>query len=356
MGDYCFVILESINRVPFLAKYIANSNYTYDIVIWDRSANSNNPNAEHFYAFHYGEREHFKYLFKAIGYVKFSVFATKILRTHNYKGVFVFNVNTGLLCLKTLLEKYRNKYILDIRDYWNEHIKIIYHFEKKLINNSYANVISSAAYKRFLPEAKYTLTHNSQLISESTIRYFRNKGIEHKGVIILACIGGCKNLAFDKKIISYFANDNRFYLKYIGKGYDKLTDYCQVNGISNVYCEGMFPMEDTFKKYEDVDMILNMYGNNTPKLDYALSNKLYFAAQLGKPIIVCISTYMEEVAVKNGFGISIDINKESDKTRLYEFYNSLDYNHFINYCDRFLQNVSKDEAIFDKLISSFVND
>lgn len=354
MKKFCFVIIESLNRAPYFEKYIKSCDYEYDIIIWDRSASSANPGARNFYVMHYKEGKDLSYKDKFLGYIKFSKFASNILKKNNYHGVFVFTPNVGILCYNILMKKYKRKYVLDIRDYWQEKHKIVYLFEKGLVNNSYANIISSRAYKKFLPKSNYIVTHNSQVLDEKTKKYFRMQEIRKKEKIVMACIGGIKFIDYDKKVIDYFANDNRFYLKFIGKGYEQLEKYCEQNHISNVYIEGMFPMSDTFLKYEGVDMILNMYGNHTPKLDYALSNKLYFAAQLGKPIVVCKDTYMEKVAVSNGFGIAVDINSIQSKDDLFKYYNSIIYKEFIKGCNSFLCRVAEDEEKFVGIIRKFV--
>ena len=355
MSKYCFVIIESLNRAPYLAKYLNILDKDYDIIIWDRSGNSKNPGANNFFVLNYKQGKNLNYFDKLCGYICFSRFASHILKKNNYDGIFVFTANVGILCYKVLTTKYKKRYILDVRDYWQEKHKIIYLIEKGLVKNSYANVISSSEYKTFLPKAEYVLTHNSQVIDDTVIKHFRNKRVLPKKQIVLACIGAVKYIEYDKKVIDYFANDSRFFLKFIGKGYEQLSDYCDSHKIRNIYIEGMFPMNETYDKYEEVDMILNMYGNHTPKLDYALSNKLYFAAQLGKPIVVCKDTYMERVATDNGFGIAVDIEDINSKDRLYKYYNSINYDELLESCDKFLKIVQKDEQNFASMIKQFIN-
>lgn len=354
MSKYCFVIIESLNRAPYLAKYLEVLKEDYDIIVWDRSGNSNNPGAANFYTMDYKQGKNLNYFDKFVGYLKFAKFASRILKKSDYKGAFVFTPNVGILCNRVLIRKYKKRFVLDVRDYWKEKNKLIYLMEKGLVKNSFANVISSRAYKTFLPKSEYIVTHNSQIIDEKLMNHFRSQRISPKNKIVVACIGGVKYIEYDKKVIDYFANDDRFFLQYIGKGYDQLGNYCVNHHIGNVYVEGMFPMNETFDKYENVDMILNMYGNHTPKLDYALSNKLYFAAQLGKPIVVCKDTYMEEVSVGNGFGISIDLNDQDGKEKLYRYFNSINYDEFVKNCDSFLNSVEEDESNFEQMINSFV--
>ena len=34
---FCFVFLDSSNRMPYIYKYIQAESYKYDLVLWDRS-------------------------------------------------------------------------------------------------------------------------------------------------------------------------------------------------------------------------------------------------------------------------------------------------------------------------------
>ena len=169
----------------------------------------------------------------------------------------------------------------------------------------------------------------------------------------MACIGGVKYPEYDKQVIDYFANDSRFELRYIGRGYEVLEDFCQEKGYKNVYIEGEFPIAETMGKYEGVDVILNMYGNHTPKLDYALSNKLYFSAQLGMPILVCPDTYMAEMVTKHGTGFVVDIHNPSDKDRMFDQYMNVSWDEFRNRCDSFLDEIREDEQKFQSMVREF---
>ncbi|MBQ3669280.1 MAG: hypothetical protein II920_08655, partial [Clostridia bacterium] len=121
----------------------------------------------------------------------------------------------------------------------------------------------------------------------------------------------------------------------------------------NVHAEGEFPMSETLMKYEGVDAVLNMYGNHNPKLDYALSNKLYISAALALPIIVCPHTCMSETAEKYSTGFTLDIDRPEDRDRLYEYLTGIDRAEFIYNCDRLLENTRADDERFNKLIARF---
>lgn len=363
MDKYCFIHLDSPNRMPYLQKYLSKAEYKYDLIIWDRSGTKDNYGADKCYYMttildkyrksRQGRRGLVNSIYKLFAYTKFHFYLTYHLRKNKYKGVFVFAQNTGIICLHTLIKYYRGRYILDIRDYFRETNKWVFYSDKKLIENSFANIISSEAYKSFLPEGKYILTHNSQDFDKDIIQRFRTREKRKTRPIVLGCIGGIKFEQYDKKLLDFFANDNRFLLKFIGRGYDSLESYCEERKICNVYIEGEFPIDETLDKYESIDMILNMYGNNNLHLDFALSNKLYFAAQLGIPIVVCPHTYMEKISKKYQFGVSVDINIPSSKEKLIEFYDNIDYEKMFSGADVFLEIVKKDEKIFFDTIKHF---
>jgi hypothetical protein len=359
MKRICFVSLDNINRVPYLFKYIEEISGEYDIVYWNRNLSEENCGAANNFNFKFqmptgtSLKSQLK---KLIGYLKFRKFATKILEENDYSGVVLLTGNLSVLLGGVLLRKYRKRYIVDIRDYWMENFKLFYMLEKKMIYNSSQTVISSAAYKRFLPEYDYVLCHNSQMLNMDIIKSFRtkDKGLkDSKSPIVISCIGGVKNVEYDKKVLNFFANDNRFIIRYIGRGYGGLKKYCIENKIKNVIIQDEFPMDQTLEFYKSTDIILNMYGNNTPKLDFALSNKLYFAAQLGMPILVCNSTYMAEISTNYGFGIAIDIKDNTDKDKIDNYYRNINWQDFYQKCDRFINKFNTDNENFKKQIREF---
>ena len=207
MEKYCFVHLDNINRMPYIQKYIDSAQYDYDLVYWNRNKTDEKIGADKYYPMVCpdGKSKISKIIIKAYAYMRFGMFASRILKKNNYKGVFVFTPNVGMLCYRVLKKKYNKKYILDIRDYWMENQKWLQYIEKRLVKHSYANVISSKAYLNFLPKAKYTLTHNSQNMSNEIVNAFRERKIK-KSKIVLSCIGGAKYIEYDKSVIKYFAD------------------------------------------------------------------------------------------------------------------------------------------------------
>ena len=52
MKKFCFVMLDSINRTPYIWKYINAADYKYDIILWDRGRNSDSCGAEKCYYYY----------------------------------------------------------------------------------------------------------------------------------------------------------------------------------------------------------------------------------------------------------------------------------------------------------------
>lgn len=292
---------------------------------------------------------------KLFGYVGFRHFAKKKLLEGNYDALVFLTANCAVLLSDVLKKKYKGRFIIDIRDYWHEDFKLYHDAEQELIKQAALAVISSPAYRSFLIDHDYIIMHNDQIIDEKAARGFQSKR-SPSDPFVIACVGGVKDIEYDKRVISFFSNDPRFELRYIGRGYGQLADYCTENGINNVIAEDEFPMGETLKKYEGVDAILNMYGNHSPYYDYALSNKLYFAARLRMPILVCKDTYMEEISTKYSFGYAIDLSDQTVKDSVLRSYTEEAIAAREKGCRAFLDLVESDTDDAKKAIGKFLNE
>ncbi len=350
----CFVGLSNIQAAPYLYKYIELLDNEYDIVYWDRKDIDENCGATNHYSMKYPIKADASKIKRLKGYLKFRKFASKILKNESYDGVILLTGNVAVLLGHILKKKYEGRYIVDIRDYYKENNKWYFNAEKDVLDSSAMAVISSKAFKTFLPERKYYVVHNSQNITKEQVNIFRAREKKKDKQLVISCIGGMRFFEQYKRVLACFANDNRFLIQFIGSGSNILKKYCEENNITNVYLHDRFPPRKTLDFYYDADIIMNLYGNNTPLLDYALSNKLYYAAQLGIPILVCPDTYMEEVAVSNGFGFTFDLEDETMRDKLYEYYHLVDWDKLYQNCDKFMEEVYAEEEEFKNAVKSFL--
>lgn len=311
----CFVNLDSLNVTPYFEQYRRCLSTKYDIIYWDRGGHDVSVDALNVYRFfHKVDKPGFQGLIQlAIGYLGFRLYATRILNRNNYKRVVALTGNTATLLSKSLRNKYSHRYIIDIRDYFLEDFAPYRMVEERTIEQSGLAFISSPAYTAFLGKHKFLIMHNVQTINDKEAALVQNKK-RPSNPLIIASIGTAKNLELDKKVISFFANDPRFLLRFIGRGYERLAEHCSRQGITNVELIGDFESSETLKYYADIDVILSMYGNEKTHFKYQLTNKLYYAMQLNLPIIVSPGTYMASVVSKYHLGFALDLNeRESDQ-------------------------------------------
>ena len=254
-----------------------------------------------------------------------------------------------------MIKKYKGKYIVDVRDFTLENYSLYRKMEQKVLAYAYSTVISSPAYKNFLPDGDFVIAHNFSPFLEAKVEQIRNsQQDEKKDPIRISFVGTVRFIEMDKKILRLFAGDERFRIQYFGTGSQVLEKFCKEEKIENVAFYGSFTPEMTMTFYEKTDLINNLYGNHTPFLDYALSNKLYHSGQLYIPILVCPETYMQDVSLQYDMGFVFDVDKVEDKDRLYDWYRKeLDFDKLARGCDNFICSVKKDNEKFSKMLANF---
>jgi len=361
MKRFCIVSFCNIYLLPYASIYIESiisNGFKCDLLYWDRDCiggfNDNYTMCDK-KIFEHKITPKTPVIFKIIGYLKAINYFKKVLNRQCYNGIVFLQSHGAIACSSLLIKKYRNKFILDIRDYTFEKNKFYYNKEKQLINTSFANIISSPAYKDFLPISSYTIAHNFKPLSCEQIKMIQMKPkLEEYKVINISFIGTIRFMDICKKMLKLFANNEHFCLNFYGTGSEILANYCKENDIENADFYGTFPQEKTIEFYQKTDLINNIYGNHSNYLDFALSNKLYYAALLHIPIIVCPETYMETIVKEYSLGYVFDMNINNAPARLYEWYTSYDRKVFDNGCDRFIERVKIENELFYDKCDEFV--
>ncbi|GAB1475513.1 hypothetical protein MASR2M70_03450 [Bacillota bacterium] len=95
-------------------------------------------------------------------------------------------------------------------------------------------------------------------------------------------------------------------MKFVGVGSEKVKKYADYISCTNVEFVGKFESDKTVGYLQEADIIYNVYGNKRICERMVLSNKMYYAACLNVPILVCKNTYMYEVAKRCGIGFAVD--------------------------------------------------
>ena len=320
---------DNIYLVPYIKMYtnlLDQNDICYDVLYWDKNRNEMFDD-EKFIRFSTENDQGKK---KILGYLEFRKKTIELCKNRHYDLLVPLHPICNIVLYDILTRKYKGRYVFDVRDYSYEKYGIIRWMEKQLVKSSMMNIISSEGYKNFLPQGEYHLVHN---IPQIDYEGFRQTANTNNKVITISYIGLIRFMEQNKKIILFFKNDPRFHLNFIGTNASKLQYFCEDNGVDNVTLIDTFPPEDTLNYYKTTDLIMNLYGNHTPLLDYALSNKLYFAACLYKPILVCSDTYMEKITKEFDIGYSLKLENEDEKNRLYQYIKELKREQFITNCN-----------------------
>ncbi|WP_454970510.1 hypothetical protein [Dorea sp.] len=345
--------------MPYLNTYlniIKDMNAECDLIFWDRDGNAKDETIDgiHYVPYTCIAPPEQSMIIRDLKYIPVARFIIKKLKSNNYDRVIFLQTHAAVLCARTILKKYERKYIVDIRDFTLENISFYKKIEKKVIDNSYFTVISSEGYKEFLPENKYVIAHNFTEASEEMINKIVNKE-KYNHTINISFIGYVRFYDMAKKLLLKFSNDERFKISYIGTGANALEQFCVDNNINNVVLYDRFEPSETIKFYQECDLINNLYGNNDKYLDYALSNKLYYAAQLQIPVLVSENTYSSEVASKYNIGISWNPDEEDAVDKLYDAYSTFDFKKMKIDSKKFLDKVITENKEYENKIKQFLN-
>lgn len=353
-----YVSLDTINVTPYFSYYEQACNRPYDLIYWDRGKEDCGTNATTAYRFRSAVRAGGGpgwYLDLLRGYAGFRSYASRILKKNDYEVVVALTGNAAVLLSTVLQDKYRKRYVIDIRDYFLENVYAYRKREERVIDNAALAIISSPAYVSFLGKHDFQVMHNMHHLSNADIASVDQRK-RPETPLVLSSIGTAKNLELDRKIIDFFANDQRFELHFIGRGYESLMPYVNEIGAANVRCQGDFQSSETLNYYRDTDVIMSMYGAEKTHFKYQLTNKLYYAAQLHIPIIVSPGTYMETTVSRYSLGAPLDITSSNNKEIIFDLFTAENSEKRMQGSRKFLSEVNQanEEALrkITRLLSS----
>ncbi|PTE27836.1 capsular biosynthesis protein [Staphylococcus equorum] len=319
----------NIKHMSLISHYLDNINlkrHKVDIIYVDKYGIDEKVDDVELYKFPIKINPNWSKLKKAKEYYKFKPFAEDVIRKNNYDLLIVWGTYTGHLFKGFLKNKYKNKYILNVRDYFYENNKAIFHRMKHLVKNSLITTISSEGFLRFLPSSdKYQVIYsfNKSVIVNSK----KNKNYSYVEPIKISFIGNNRFFEINKRLMMRFKNDERFQLQYFGTGSNILANYALENNINNIKIIDGFPIEKTSELLNQTDILNNIYGNNDIALETALSIRLYYSIYLNKPILTSPSTYTSKKAKELNLGFDInDLDTSKLGDQIIEWYRNLNVN------------------------------
>lgn len=350
-----FVMMSLPEVAPYISyyeHYLNSLDVAIDYVIWDRDGGNDKQYPCNYYIFNQISPIKQNAIIKIMDMYRYGKFVYNIINKHQYDGIISFTIQAAIFT-KKILQKFKGKYIIDIRDY-SPILKFSF-FRKQfnqLIHNSYATVISSTGFLDFLPYRRnYILSHN--IHPAVLIKKEENSVFSHAPYKILT-IGQLRDPQINTRIIKILGNSSKFQLIYSGKGAatDILKKIVVDNDLKNISFTGAYEKKDEISIAQNCDMINAILPNNYNSL-LLLSNRLYLSVILGKPIIVNKDSEQGKYVKRYSLGICIEelSTLEDDITSYIQKFNLKKYNEGRI---AFLDKINEDNKVFFTLLQNFI--
>lgn len=347
------IIIPSVHwNCPYAdtyARLFESHNIEYDIISFNRKLDKEDTK----YHYDYRLSNSSNSLKKLIANLKYCSYVKKVLNKEKYDHLVVFSSQLGLGLLGYLLRYYKGRYVFDFRD-----ISVEQHLQypfKRLLENSFMNVVSSPGFLRVLPhEFKYEICHNLNVgIAEKAI----NKVITGdwpRGNKHIITIGGIRDYEANVSVIDAINGKEGYSLSFVGRGESspRLADYCNKNNITNVSFVGFYRKEEEPGYIMKSDFI-NIFYPRVITHDTAVSNRFYNSLIYKKPMITTANTTQGDYA--SNYKVGIALNNCNDLiNHLEEFMQANDYTQYCIRCNKLLEQFVKEQHSFENKVLSFV--
>lgn len=345
------------NDMPYLRPYIdclESYNIAYDVIYisWD---NEKNTFTKNYYMF--DGSWSFKFnssIEKIYKYYKFSRVVIKKLSKGRYTHVITMGIACSIFLSNFLKRNFCGKYIYDIRDYSQVlRSSLCSYLNKELLRHSYINVISSNGFKKWLPNnsnIEYIMCHNTTLDKVAVT----NDDIDMSKPLKILTIGQIRDLEANTYVIEQLSNNDNYELVFAGKGktLECLQRVAEDKGYKNIKFLGKYNKENEDSIVESATFINVCMGHDMIS-DFLLSNRLYLAARMKKPLISFDGCYQADIINKYNLGLVV---KRDDllPVKLQEYIHSFNADRFVVGCTDFLMEVQDELRIYHNKLDSFL--
>lgn len=350
MKKIALVIPNNIWVSPYLSIYTRmfdEKGVDYDIISWNREGRD-----EVGIQFQYKEKSR-NQLAVLWSYLKYARFLKKTIKNNGYEKLIIFTPQVGIFLSSFLEKNYKGHYIFDYRDLSLEQKPIFAKFFRKVLSNSYANIISSSGFKRYLPEGfEYLVSHNfnvsvvNKALEEETSPYMADAST-------VLTIGALRT-DMNYEVMDALGNVPGFRLSFVGKGNaaEALERYAKVKSYDNVVFTGFYKKDEEPSIYEQ-HALVNIIYPLIPSHISALSNRFYNSLIYKRPMIVTCGTVQGDYAEQYGVGLVID-NCEKLDEKILEYQKNLDFVQYQKQCNLLLKYFLIDNKTFEDKVNKFL--
>lgn len=348
------VNIKHMSLISLYTEELKRLGASYDIIYMDKYDEDEPFDCEHKYRYVNCVNQKWPRLVKKIMYMRFVPYAKRILKRNKYDFVIVWNDVAIFSFANFLSRRFKGRYCLNVRDNMYYDKPQYARMYERCFTRSAFNTISSKGFLDFLPrKASYVPIHSfntAALLGMKQHERMRNPDEP----IRIGFIGYVRFYETNKRMLSVFANDPRYELHYYGKNSNILKEYAEENKIENAVFHDSFPVSDTAKYLQNLDVINNLYGNGTLNIRKAISIKFYHALYSKIPILVNTDTYIGDLAVSLGFGYYVTEVDAAFKDDFYNWYHSLDFSALSAMCEEQLAIATSDNDKLRKLIDTII--
>ncbi len=342
-----------IAYMPYMNFYLdalsGRNDIVYDLIYWDRDGKPDSTVPEiiknvYKYEAHLEEQLPFKSKLKYFyGYRKF---AMKMLRNNRYDRIVVLHTTPGLTLLDYLRKYYKGRYILDFRDISYEYIPIYRMLVGKLSQNAAVTFVSSNAFRKFLPSQERVYTIHNYL--EDSLKHIglRSEFPRRRDVLRISYWGLVRHATANMKIIDALGNDPRFELHYYGRMQQAGRDmeaHAKEKSYSNVFFHGSYMPTERYTFAAETDLIHNIYALDHT-MGNAMGNKYYDGIIFEIPQICTEGSHMGDTISERGVGVTVDLDNKDMADILWNYYQQIDWEEFIEKCNKARELVLSEQA------------
>ena len=344
------IIASNLYMSPYVRYYteiLEKCGIPYDIISWNRLA----VEEVGVQAFNLKSSETKNLFGKMIDYIRYQRFVKSKLVEGNYDKVIVFTIQNTLILFPFLKARYRNNYVLDIRDY-SVAMKFFRVRFSAEIQNAALVVISSAGFKRWLPKDNtYVIRHNTNVFRPLEML----ADIEGQTKCKILTIGSLRDFEVNRVLIEQLKNSPIFELEYVGSGTAEplLENLVTSNGITNVKFLGRYLKEDEAKYLQGASFI-NILTNEDINSMTLMSNRFYLSVVYGIPMIVNNNSEQGKWVEKYNLGIVLDRNSDIKK-QIIQYLQTFDCEKFDNGRKACLEVIQQDIAKFESKFKEFLS-
>lgn len=269
--------------------------------------------------------------------IRFEIWLYKSLKKNinNFGSIHSCNLDTGIVA-KIIAKKYNKLLIYDIYDYYSEshYLPIILKSwaekqEIKIINFSYTTIICNEWRKNQISKSRprnLSIIHNSPSIDYKLLNQMPNLIKTYSKKIKIVYVGILQGDRLLVEIANLVKGNSK--IEFHVGGFGILADYFKdiSKKYNNVYFYGAMNYTDVLKLESECDILFATYNPQIPNHRYSAPNKLYEAMALGKPIIVCKDTGVDEFVETYNLGKAIKYDaKDFVRTVIYLSIAKTDY-------------------------------